>query len=788
MENRRHIIFDRLFAWAIGIGVAILASVTGNSLELPPELWDEIAVAAKLRPPEHEFPLLWQHILSYFISQFGISPCIAALKAIGPISLGLLAVMTFRLFSGYLPRIMHDMYHSTWGRWIVRLLLMQGTLFFVASDPVWRAGRVFSPEIFTLSILIFILLTALRAFEKSSVPLMMLMGFISGVMLAETPVALLPPLFSALYLRWGDWEQTDPNTPPLANPIVFTVSTRRMMWMMIFGWSAAVTANSIFFRTNGITGDTGVFIGFIQYLMNYFRVFKTAATPAGWLLIISVALMPAVIAVARIRALSRPEQLLPFPYSCFFIVAGSLAFLQSTGFEDCHFWRWADDCVRSQLMLCLSILATSLTAVLALTAFTVDIYFRNHGKLLREIFPEEFQEEPLAVRAVRSFYGSIKFLRPLMRIEPLLAIAAVLPFKFDTTVREMAAVVNTVVKQTADECADAAMLFTDGSLDAAVETAAAEKGRRLKALSMMSGHGKYDTALRERGVSDKENRELLAIGAADALRTWVTDKNPCVSNIALQVGLELWQHNHLPLPQAGGLVSRTVPFPDGSAEKYAQSARDIANRILQLYDGGDMLKFGYPELNRLFLLCQWRLSRMCRIRANEADRNQNPAASEVEHALADRLDRANSEWQQVQEKMDWIGKQGGMRLTPREGLKLGLERADFRLARSYARKIIADDENDLQANFALGMGFYTEKQYGRAEAHLKKCLIKAPREPAVLNNLAIVQLRLGRYDEAEANALKALEAWPESSEIKTTLRHIRAAKKGDAAKDAPVSP
>jgi hypothetical protein len=64
-----------------------------------------------------------------------------------------------------------------------------------------------------------------------------------------------------------------------------------------------------------------------------------------------------------------------------------------------------------------------------------------------------------------------------MRIEPLLAIAAVLPFKFDTTVREMAAVVNTVVKQTADECADATMLFTDGSLDAAVETAAAEKGR-----------------------------------------------------------------------------------------------------------------------------------------------------------------------------------------------------------------------------------------------------------------------------------------------------------------------
>jgi Flp pilus assembly protein TadD len=75
------------------------------------------------------------------------------------------------------------------------------------------------------------------------------------------------------------------------------------------------------------------------------------------------------------------------------------------------------------------------------------------------------------------------------------------------------------------------------------------------------------------------------------------------------------------------------------------------------------------------------------------------------------------------------------------------------------------------------MGYFTEKQYGRAEAHLKKCLIKAPNEPAVLNNLAIVLLRLGRYAEAETNAVRALERFPGSAEIKTTLRHIRAAQK-----------
>ncbi|MBE6397861.1 MAG: tetratricopeptide repeat protein, partial [Lentisphaerae bacterium] len=426
---------------------------------------------------------------------------------------------------------------------------------------------------------------------------------------------------------------------------------------------------------------------------------------------------------------------------------------------------------------CLCMLGTSLAVLLVLCVFAVDVYFRNYGRLLREMFPEAADDDdPLVWRAMRSFRLSVKVLRPLMRIEPFVAIALVVPFRFDGTVREMASIVNDIVRQTAAECDGANMLFTDGSLDAAEEVAAKLRGSNLKALSMMSRSGKYDVAVRLRGETNEENRVLLSVGAADALRTWVKTKNPCVSNIALQVGLELWRRNNLPMPEAGGLVSRTAGFPGGKAEPYAESARSIAERILRLYANGDPMDAGYPELNSLFLFGQWRLSRMCRMRANEADGRKDAKASEMEHSLADRLDRFNPEWQKVQERMDWIGKQDGMRLTPREGLKLGLERADFRLARSYARKVIVSDADDVQANFALGMGYFTEKQYGRAEMHLRKCLVRAPNEPAVLNNLAIVLLRLGRFDEAEANALQALKHLPDSSEIKITLRHIRTAK------------
>ena len=54
------------------------------------------------------------------------------------------------------------------------------------------------------------------------------------------------------------------------------------------------------------------------------------------------------------------------------------------------------------------------------------------------------------------------------------------------------------------------------------------------------------------------------------------------------------------------------------------------------------------------------------------------------------------------------------------------------------------------------------------------------KEPAVWNNIAALQLRTGRFDEAKKNALKALELLPDSVEIKDTLKQIEKAMK-DAA-------
>ena len=780
MKDNGHKMTDRLFVWLSGLGVAAFAFALGNWRELPPELWEDIAVAAKLRPSAHATSLLWQNILSFFVGKFGLDASISALKLLGPVSLGLLAAMTCRLFAACLPVVMKaNVRRMPWWRRISALTVLQGTLFFVLSGPIWRAGRVLSPEMFALLGSVATVLLALLALEKSSMRMFLAMGVLSGVMLTETPLAVLPPAVLSFYLHRKKMDCADPAMSRLANPLVFAVSVRHLVWVTVFSWCATMALNILFCRANGsIAPAAGVKTSVMHYLTNAFSVFMHSASPAGWGLVLALAVMPLLIAVLHSRAFMDRDRLISLPAGFFYAAAGIFAYLQSTGLGDCHFWQWVPGAIRSRYILCLCMLATSTLAMVSLCVFSVDIYSKRHAKLFSERFVFALENNSSAESALAFFQRSIHRLRKLAITEPLLAIALVLPFCFRTELREMSAIVNEIVRQTAEECAGTEILFSDGSLDAAVEVAALSQGRQMKVLSMMSGGGAYDTSLRVRGVTNAADRVLLSLGSAAALRTWVEEGRPCVSNIALQIGLELWRANRLPVPRTGGLVSRTAGYPDGAAEKYAARARELAGRMLRLYDEGNPLEAGYPELNRFFLFGQWRISRMCRLRANEADARRDTEASAREHDLADRLDARNPEWRRVKEKMDWIGTQRGMRLTPREGLKLGLGRADFRLAGSYARQVLASDETDVGANFALGMGYFIEKQYGRAEMHLKKCLSKAPDEPAVLNNLAIVQLRLGRFDEAETNALEALRYLPSSSEIKTTIRHIRAAREG----------
>lgn len=770
---------ERFFALGLGGAAALLAWFSGNSSELPPELWDEVAVALHLRPPVSEFPLLWQNVVSRFISAYGINSTLFYLKLSGPLSLGVLAAMSFRLFCSFLPPAMiRETNRSSLRCWIVRLVLAQGVLLFVCSQPVWLAGRVFSPEMMKLMLMTWALLCAFIAVERSSLFYIVFTGIVSGVLMAETPLAVLPIVFCWGMLYRGCESFAGGTSAPIVNPIVLSVAVRWMMIAFFFGWIAALSFNVAFYLGNGGGGevDSGVFLCVVRYFINYLTVVKNSASLLGFLLIAVVVILPAIIIMAKMRDLANEEKLLSFPYAVFAVVAMVVAFLQSTGFNGCRFWDWEPNALSSPFIGCLCLLSTSIIVVQVLSIFVVDLFFRDHAKLLEEEFPGAADGEELALKTLKLLQCSIAVIRMSIWLVPVVVLVGVLPFRFVSAEREMSAIINAVAAQTAAECEGASMVFTDGSLDAAVEVASAQNGGSLKALSMMSAGGRYDAALRTRGETNEEFRAMLEVGTADALRMWVYGGHAIVSNVAIQVGIELWRHARLPLPAAGGLVFRNALFPDGAAEKWAASARDLARRAVDFSKDNDLQKCAYPQLRQLFSHCQWRLSRMCRMRANEAEVRKDTQASRLENDLADKLDESNEQWREVREKMNWVARQGGVRLSPREGLKLGLERADFRMAGAFAERVLKVDADDMQANFAMGMNFMTSRKYTLAEKHLKKCLLRSPNEPAVLNNLAVAQLRLKRYEEARTNALRALELYPDSPEIKETLRHINAAK------------
>ena len=768
-------ILHHFAAWVTGSLVGALAYLTKNNEQIPGDLWSHIAVAAKLRPAEHQFPLLWENAVSLAVNFFSLGSTIEYLKALGPVSLGLLTVLTYYFFAALLPdQLKPSAIKKRAYKALIAVILAVCTISFVCSEPVWIMGRIFSPAmmltLITLSTFIFVA----RSISKLTYFPIVITGIFSGILASDTILGFIPPIFTSVYLKFKSWEDICEKEEPIGNPIVIAVATRRMWLCFVLFWLSTSIVNFYFFREARSAENELFIISSARYALNYFIILRTHLSTFSIMVLSAFVLVPLVIALARMNKLCSSQTLLPLGYGLFFAASGVFALLQATPIAETHFWKWSDGEFTSEFLTSIALLANSITLLISLCIFAYDIYFRNHPEVLRELYPQAMEDfDPSLMRILRSYKTILK---PLRITFPLILIAyplIVIPFRFDDTLQEISSVINSIAKTTADECFGTDVVFTDGSYDAAVETYAALANHRLKALSMMSKASAYDIQLRTRWETNELRRSLLKEGSAAALRSWYQNDDPSITNIALQVGAEIWKHGGKPMPKALGLVMRSAPFSHDKAVKAAQNARSIGEKILKLRQKINDKHISCHKLEELLSFGQWRVSRMCRMRANELEAIGETLIAEQENDLAEKLEESNPQWRKVQENIDWIRKQNAIRLTEQEGLKLGLERADFRLASTYAKRILESSSEDLKANFAMGMYFIIEKKYPKAEAHLKKCLLKAPNEPAILNNLAIVQLRQGHYHEAETNALKALKFYPNSAEIKTTLRHIQ---------------
>lgn len=771
---------SRLYVLLLGAVIAALAW-TWRFDTVPPDLMESLSVAAGLRPPASPLGLLWQVIAAPLCRLFGLPAAESILRALGHASLGALAVLVAFLLEAMLPASLRRGEHvAKWWRATVRFVLFQGVVLFCCADPVWNAFRWFSPA--SLQILFAAGSIALfTVYFKTDRRAMLFLSFVVlGVLAADTPVGtlLLDAFIIALYIR-RRLRKAGILAAPLENPFAVALMAWRSTLAFLAGlFAGACLEICAFGAADGLAAFDWTWADYaLDVPIEYIKAMLSLCSPMGALLILVMAASPVVLEAFLIRRATDDEKHLSYVYGLTFTALGLIALSQLSGAKPLWFWLWGDGCVEDCVLKSIAMYLFALSAVWALGVFMFEFYLRN----FRRIETLRFQDaaEAGGVAALATTQRMQRIVRTFFLLEPALAFVCVVPFRAQNLERAMLGVVAEVAKETADECSDVEWLFTDGGLDAAVELAAAEGGRvsrPLRALSMMgSAEDPRDIYLRTRGVDDAADRALLEIGAADALRTWVRTRPDKATAYAVQIGFELWRRDVLPMPECSGLVARPAGLSPEDAAAGAAAGRAMAKRLLSLYENANPDGIADRALRDAFLFVQWRLAVIARHRANAYDERGKSELAMEETKIADKLDKKNGAIARIRDLMAWASRRKLERMTPQEGLKLGLARADFARARVFALRVLDVEPDDPAANFALGMDFFVQKQYARAQTHLERCLVRRPKDPAVLNNLAQCHLRRGDPEGALPFAKRALEILPDSPEVKRTVERVETA-------------
>ena len=743
---------------------------------LPPGIWEDVSVATGLRPPEAPFPLVWHMVVGKLFQWVEPARAVRSLLIGGHCALGVASALVYLILWETLPTIVLAAQRVWWGRLVAQLVLFQGVFLFACADPIWEAGQVFGPDIFLLiAILAVVYIFVRNCVRETKIGVMCWDMLLMGMLCAETPFGFVLVFGSIVVCYVKSRNNPDTIENPLGDPFVRAVVMRRMTALAVIGWLAMAAANSFYFmHREGLEVYSWTGFEFVlHYLYHYFEVAKSAATLSGWLLIVVVVCVPLVFSLSCMGTAADDDRFLPSWHWALYVVMGGISFLQVAGWRSFWFWTWTGDSsfsVESGLLRCICSTLSAQTATYALCVFAVETYIRNYFRIAGFKYQDSIEGTRFGAQMALSFRQVSRVGRFIMFFEPLVFLAVLLPWRVQPLTREVVQILNETAWLAAKECADVRYLFTDGALDAAMELSAWEQGRRLYAVSTMAGRSARERYLRMRGTEDPEDRRMLGYNSVDTLRTWMRLKPSRLGDFAFQLGFELWGRGLIPAKLAG-VSARLVDYPKGVAEAGIQAVHALMDRILRLYELDEKLESISPFLRDRLSYVQWRLARLCRARADSLESHRKAEESLAESQLSDKLDEKNSVFQKMRQRLE-MAAGGSMHLTPREGLKFGLEHANFRMAEMFAHQVLAADPHDVSANFVVAMNYFSKGQYGRAEIYFKKCLERRPNDPAILNNLAVAQLRQDKIDDAEANVRKSLAAFPDAQEAKRTLNTI----------------
>jgi len=662
---------------------------------------------------------------------------------------------------------------------IRRFVILPVTALFAMSEPVWRLAHFFTPD--ALHVFLAVLgVYGLVRFRRTLYRRWVIFAYIAmGLLCVEDPLGFAE-IFAVTIVMTRDAFALKNSGEMLSTTYVtlYAFLQRLLLLVAIFAFGAGIVVTGRYFLDNsGLVAAGGVGSeAIIDFLRVYLYQVPRYASAGGWLYFLGFGPIILIVASMLLGYSLNVEKILYYRHALCYIGAGLLAYLQLVTLP--LFWIWQSnhgpDMISSSLLLVALMIMSAFTLAAALMVLMVEVFYRHYERFAGALFhdaPEDFVEELEAKRKRRLLKATWVIAISVPYV--LVALSAVWLVK--PAERGMYAAVGEYIRLAADDCAGSPIAITDGSADAALEFEMWRRGvSDFKTLSLMSDRSNREVFMRRRGETDhSEDWIALGISTSAALRDWVHAATPRSTNLTVQIGFEFWRRDRRPMPVMGATAGRTDGLASETQSNLVARAHALGDRMVALAGRGAPFVTSDTQLRELWNFALWRLARAARLRSDAADAVGETDRSLAETAFADALDDANPAYQKVRRHLEWVPRQVGNRFTPREGLNFALRQADFTMASTYARQILAKSEDDFHANFAMGMYYVMGEQYSRALAHLERANRANPSDPAALNNLATVEMHLGRLDRALKHAEAALALAPKTSEIRQTVARVK---------------
>lgn len=787
---------DWLLAALIG-AAAFFAIVAFSYKGLHPTAWDDCAFAAGQRPAATIMPGIWRVLVRSLFGALGVSGGCAAMALLGKVSFAVVVAFAYMSFKGMLSVLIRLIDgNSVWSKVLSRAVAALAAALFACSDPVWTVGQAFTSDAFTVLLVTFDVYLFVQFLCSGKVTPAYWAMFVMGIVCAETPLGMF-----MLVVFWGMFHILLRHGSLFHVKLLEPLKRQSSKWYLTLFWALGLLAGVTFAVVGFVKFDGLVYNGIslgdvpIRYASELWHMFIGAATPGAWIVGIGASMLPFIIAMVLLRRATDLEYFLSYHVGLVFFVIGCITYSQMASLQPLWFWTFGKSVqVQSPVLLFVCMLMTAATVCASLAVVLVDAYCRDHRKLAAQFDPDIDEEGGAKAN---------KLVKPLVIVAVFAALFAGAAWgRRQPATMEMVATVDQYVKEVVDEADGAQWVFTDGTFDRAIELESARRGGSLKCLSLAdvsSPQTRYLTAAA--GMPDDEDKKSAEMGGANLLRTWHA-KPARIERCAMMFGLEEWtERGGGEFPPISGTLARTKWPTAERREAGIKGGYGVIERIIRFYlDHGALAPEAGVYVNHVYLCMQGHMAYLAHKRAELFGRSTvDVSRAKQEHELADMLDNKNEARRKILDSMRNMKDHMLRQMTPREGLAYALSRAEFRLASYYAAPILDADPNDVNANFGMGMNYYNSHQYALAEKHMNICLNRNPRQPAFWNNLAVIQMHLGRFGEARMNARKALELLPDSAEIKKTLSQIdeaekkaaEAEKKGDkkpaaTGKDAPA--